>query len=296
MKRTGFIALVGRPNVGKSTLLNTILGEKVAIVSHKPQTTRNRIIGIETKGEDQFVFVDTPGLFHPRNPLGDYMVRTANSSLKAADAVVLVVDAGLPAGNTEKDVLKAVERMKMPCALAVNKIDQYDREIIAKCIAEYAALYSFDAVVPISARSGKHVDELMDECGKFLHPCEQWFYDEDSYTDQTMRQMTSEIIREKILRTLDKEVPHGTAVVIEDFKEGDKLVSIRADIYVEKASHKGIVVGKGGQTLRLIGSYARQDLEAILEKKVFLDLWVKVKENWRDSIAMVMNMGYKDYD
>jgi len=296
MKRTGFIALVGRPNVGKSTLMNNILGEKVAIVSHKPQTTRNRIVGIDTKGDDQYVFMDTPGIFSPRNSLGDYMVKAAHTTLKTADAVILVVDAGFAPGDIEKKVLKAIEQLKLPSVLAVNKIDQYDREKIAVCIASYASLHEFDAVVPISARSGKHVDELMDECSKFLHECDEWFYDEDAFTDQTMRQMASEIIREKILRTTNKEVPHGVAVVIEEYKETETLVSIRAEIYVEKASHKSIIIGKGGQGLKQIGTYAREDLEALVGRKVFLDLWVRVKDNWRDSTAMVTNLGYKEKD
>ncbi|MBP5293576.1 MAG: GTPase Era [Clostridia bacterium] len=296
MKKTGFIALVGRPNVGKSTLMNTILGEKVAIVSHKPQTTRNRILGIETRGDDQYVFMDTPGLFNPRNSLGDYMVKAANLTLKTADAVILVVDAGREPGDVEKNVIKVLKNMKLPGVLAVNKIDQYDKEAIAKCIASYARLHDFEAVVPISARSGKHVDELMDECSRFLHECEDWFYDADDFTDQSMRQMASEIIREKILRTTNKEVPHGVAVVIEEYKETDSLVSIRADIYVEKDSHKGILVGKGGANLKQIGTYAREDLEKLLGTKVFLDLWVRVKSNWRESAAMVTNLGYRDKD
>ncbi|MBQ9416331.1 MAG: GTPase Era [Clostridia bacterium] len=296
MKRTGFIAIVGRPNVGKSTLLNTILGEKVAIVSHKPQTTRNRILGIETRGEDQYVFIDTPGMFRPRNSLGDYMVKAASSSMKSADALILVVDPGQEMGPMEKEVLTYAKQSGVPCALAVNKIDQYDREILARCIAAYAGELSFAAVVPISARSGKHVDELMDECAQFLSPVEEWFYDEDEMTDQSMRQLASEIIREKVLRTLDKEVPHGVAVVIEDFREEPGMVSIRAEIFVEKDTHKRILIGKNGASLKLIGTYARQDLEKMLQKKVFLDLWVKVKENWRDSVAQVTNFGYKAKD
>jgi len=291
MKRTGFIAIVGRPNVGKSTLLNQILGEKIAIVSAKPQTTRNRIMGIETRGEDQFVFIDTPGIFESKNSLGDFMVKTATGAMQDCDAVVLVADAGFRPGSVEEKVIAAVRRSEIPCLLALNKVDLYRREQIAETIAAYAALHSFHAVVPISAKSGKHVNELMDECGGFLHE-DEWIFEEDMITDQTQRQMASEIIREKILRNVDREVPHGIAVVIEEYKEEETLVSIRAEIFCEKESHKGIIVGKNGATLKRIGSYARQDLEELLGVKVYLNLWVKVKENWRDTQRGILGFGY----
>lgn len=293
MKRTGFITIVGRPNVGKSTLLNAILGEKIAIVSNKPQTTRTRIAGIETRGDDQFVFLDTPGIFKPRNSLGDFMVKTANSSMKDGDAVVLVVDAGYAPGDVEEGVLDYLKKSETPAILAVNKVDLYRREQIAETIAAYAEKFSFAAVVPICAKNGKYVDELMDECAKLLHEGE-WFYEEDMITDQPVRQMAAEIIREKVLRTLDKEIPHGVAVVIEEYKVDGGLVSIRAEIFCEKASHKGILVGKAGENLKRIGSYARADLEKMLGAKVYLNLWVKVKENWRDSQRGVINFGYTD--
>ena len=291
MKRTGFFAIVGRPNVGKSTLLNCILGEKVAIVSSKPQTTRNRILGIETRGEDQFVFIDTPGIFNAKNTLGDYMVKVATGSMQDGDAVILVADAAYNPGDVEEKVIARLRQTGTPAILALNKCDLCRRERIAETIAAYAALGNFAAVVPICAKSGKHVDELLDECRKFLHE-DEWIFAEDMMTDQTVRQMASEIIREKILRTLDREVPHGIAAVIEDFKEEGELTRIRAEIFCEKESHKGILVGKNGETLKRIGTYARQDLENLTGTKVYLNLWVKVKENWRDSARGVSDFGY----
>ena len=293
MKRTGFIAIVGRPNVGKSTLMNSILGEKVAIVSSKPQTTRNRITGIHTKGEDQFVFLDTPGMHTPKNSLGEYMVKAADSTMRDADAVVLVVDTGKEISQVEENVIAYIKKSGIPSVLALNKIDMYRREQIAETIAKYADKHGFDAFVPISARSGKNVDELLAECSKFLSES-PWFFPDDMVTDQPERVIASEIIREKILRTLNKEIPHGTAVVIEEFKDERSLISIRAEIFCEKASHKGIIVGKNGAALKLIGTYAREDLEKLFGTKVYLNLWVKVKENWRESARTVSNFGYRD--
>ena len=293
MKKTGFIAIVGRPNVGKSTLLNTILGEKVAIVSSKPQTTRNRIIGIHTKGDDQFVFLDTPGIFRPKNTLGTYMVKAANSSMQDADAVILVTDTGKAVSEVEKNVIAYCKRTETPCVLVLNKIDLYRREQIAETIAAYAALHDFAAVVPICAKNGKGVDAVLDECAPFLQESE-FFFPEDMVTDQSERQVAAEVIREKLLRTLNKEIPHGVAVAIEEFKDEGSLVSIRAEIYCEKASHKGIIVGKNGEELKRVGSYARADLEAILGAKVYLNLWVKVKENWRDSQRGITDFGYTE--
>lgn len=293
MKRTGFIAIVGRPNVGKSTLLNTMLGEKVAIVSSKPQTTRNRIIGIHTKGEDQYVFLDTPGIFRPKNTLGTFMVKTANSSMQDADAIILVTDTGKNITEVEKNVINYAKKTETPCVLALNKIDLYRREQIAETIAAYAALHDFAAVVPICAKNGKGVDALLDECKPFLQESE-FFFPEDMVTDQSERQVAAEVIREKLLRTLDKEIPHGVAVAIEAFKDEGSLISIRAEIFCEKASHKGIIVGKGGEELKRVGSYARADLEALFGTKVYLDLWVKVKENWRDSQRGITDFGYSE--
>lgn len=293
MRKTGFIAIVGRPNVGKSTLMNSILGEKVAIVSSKPQTTRNRITGIHTRGDEQFVFLDTPGMHSPKNTLGEYMVKAADSTMKDADAVVLVVDTGKEITAVEENVIAYLKKSGIPSVLALNKIDMYRREDIAETIAKYAAKHDFNAFVPISARSGKNVDELLDECAKFLTESD-WFFPEDMVTDQPERQLAAEIIREKILRTLNKEIPHGTAVVIEEFKDEGSLISIRAEIFCEKASHKGIIVGKNGASLKLIGTYAREDLEKLFGTKVYLNLWVKVKENWRESARTIGNFGYRD--
>ena len=293
MKKTGFIAIVGRPNVGKSTLLNTMLGEKVAIVSSKPQTTRNRIIGIHTDGENQFVFLDTPGIFKPRNTLGSFMVKTANSTMQDSDAVILVVDTGKPISDIEKNVINYMKSTQTPGILALNKIDLYRREEIVQTIASYAALHDFSAVVPICAKNGKGVDALLEECKPFLSESD-FFFPEDIVTDQSERQVAAEIIREKLLRTLNKEIPHGIAVAIEEFKDEGSLVSIRAEIFCEKASHKGIIVGKGGEELKRVGSYARADLEAIFGTKVYLNLWVKVKENWRDSQRGITDFGYTE--
>lgn len=293
MKRTGFITIVGRPNVGKSTLLNAILGEKIAIVSSKPQTTRNRIAGIETRGEDQFVFLDTPGMFKAQNSLGDFMVKTANSTMQDGDAVILVADAGFAPGDVEESIITYLKRSGIPGILALNKVDLYRREQIAATIAAYAAKHDFFAVVPISAKKGKYVGEVLDECSKLLREGE-WFYDEDMITDQSQRQMAAEAIREKILRTVDKEIPHGVAVTVEEFVEEETVVRIRAEIFCEKASHKGILVGKNGETLKRIGSYAREDLERLLDKQVYLNLWVKVKENWRDSQRGILSFGYTE--
>ena len=293
MKRTGFISIVGRPNVGKSTLLNSILGEKIAIVSNKPQTTRNRIAGIETRGEDQFVFLDTPGIFKPQNSLGDFMVKTANSTMQEGDMVILVADVGYRPGDVEEGIIAYLKKSGTPAILALNKVDLYRREQIAETIATYAALHNFEAVVPISAKKGKYVSEVLDECAKLLREGD-WFYDEDMITDQPQRQMVAEIIREKILRTLDKEIPHGVAIVVEEYRDEGSIVRIRAEIFCEKASHKGILVGKNGETLKRIGSYAREDMEKLLDAQVYLNLWVKGKENWRDSARGILNCGYTE--
>lgn len=293
MSSTAFIAIVGRPNVGKSTLMNTILGEKVAIVSSKPQTTRNRIMGILTRDDTQLVFLDTPGIFKPRNTLGTFMVKAASTTMQDADAVVLVADAGKPISDVEKKVIDYAKRTETPCILALNKADLYRREQIAESIAAYAALHDFDAVVPMSAKSGKGVDAFLGECEKFLAESD-FMFPSDMVTDQSECQIAAEVIREKLLRTLDKEIPHGVAVAIEEFKVEGKLCRIRAEIFCEKASHKGIIVGKNGEELKRVGSYAREDLEQIFDMKVYLNLWVKVKENWRDSQRGITDFGYSE--
>jgi len=291
MTKTAFIAIVGRPNVGKSTLMNALLGEKIAIVSSKPQTTRNRIMGILTEGENQFVFLDTPGIHKAKTKLGNYMMKSVRSSLGTADAVILIADAGKAPGEIERNICEKVKQDNTPAMLVLNKIDLVDREAIAETIAQYAALYDFDAFVPVSALKGKNLKDVMEEAEKFLYEGE-WFFEEDMITDQPEKQIAAEIIREKMLRTLSKEIPHGSAVVIEEFKEEDDLLSIRAEIYCEKESHKGIIVGKGGEMLKRIGSYAREDLEDFFGMKVYLNLWVKVKENWRDNEYNLNNFGF----
>lgn len=292
-KRTCYIAIVGKPNVGKSTVLNHILGEKVAIVSAKPQTTRNRIVGILTDGDDQFVFLDTPGIFSPRNALGKYMVKTAGSSIQDADAVILMADVQKPCGTVEEKIIAEAGRADIPVILALNKTDTVTADVVAQRLSEYAQRHEFYAYVPLCAKNGKNVDALMKECAAFLQEGD-WYYPEDMATDQPVRQMAAELIREKILRTVDKEIPHGVAVVIEEFKEEHDLIRIRAEIFCEKESHKGIIVGKGGEGLKRIGSYARADLEKLLDRKVYLNLWVKVKENWRESAKTVSNFGYRE--
>lgn len=293
MKRTAFIAIVGRPNVGKSTLLNSILGEKVAIVSSKPQTTRNRITGIHTVGEDQFIFLDTPGIHKPRTRLGDFMVKTTATTLGGVDSAILVTEAREEVGDIEAQIISKFKSEGIRAILVINKTDMVRKENIVKTIAAYAGAYDFEAVVPVSAKSGRGVDIVLSECENFLTESD-WFFPDDVATDQPERQVAAEIIREKLLRSLDEEIPHGTAVTIEEWKEKRGTVSIRAEIYCEKASHKGIIIGKGAATIKRIGTYAREDLEKMLDAKVFLDLYVRVKENWRDSDFSISNFGYKE--
>ena len=293
MKRTAFIAIVGRPNVGKSTLLNSIVGEKVAIVSKKPQTTRNRITGIYTSGEDQFVFLDTPGMHKPRTKLGDFMVKTTSDTLGGVDYAILVVEAREEVGDIEANIIRRMKEDGMRAILVINKIDAVRPANIAKTIKSYAEAFDFDAVVPMAAKNGKGIDVLLDECSKYLSEGE-WLFDEDMITDQPERQIAKEIIREKLLRALDEEIPHGTAVTIEEWTEKRGVVSIRAEIYCEKASHKGIIIGKRGECIRSIGTKARADIEKMLDTRVFLDLYVRVKENWRDSDFNINSFGYNE--
>ncbi len=293
MKRTAFIAIVGRPNVGKSTLLNAILGEKIAITSKRPQTTRNRITGIHTVGEDQFVFLDTPGVHRPRTKLGDYMVKTATGALGDSDAAILVVEPRGAVGEIEDEIIRKIVNSHTPSILVINKEDTVNAPEIAKTIEAYAARHDFDAVIPISAKNKRGVDTVLSECERYLTES-VWFFPEDQITDMPERQIAAEIIREKLLRTLAEEIPHGIAVTIEEFTEKKDIVRIRAEIFCEKQSHKGIIIGKNGATLKTVGSHAREDLERFLGVKVFLDLWVKVKENWRDRSSLLSNFGYKE--
>ena len=291
MKKTGFVAIVGRANVGKSTLINALTGEKIAIVSKKPQTTRNRITGIITKDEPQFVFMDTPGMLKSQNKLGDYMNKTISSTLGGVDAAILVVDADYGPGEIEKKIIRRFENDGMPAMLAINKIDKSTPKKVADCITAYAELYDFSAVVPISALKNDGVDIVLSEAEKFMHEGD-WFFDEDAMTEQPEKQIAAEFIREKILRLMDDEIPHGTAVVIEEFKEKKDLLSIRAEIFCEREAHKRILIGKNGEMLKKIGSYAREDLEKFFGVQIYLNLWVKVKENWRDSDFLIANFGY----
>ena len=291
MRKTSFIAIVGRPNVGKSTLLNAILGEKIAIVSSKPQTTRNRITGIYTKDENQIVFLDTPGFQKPRTKLGEYMLAASGSSIGSSDAVILIADVCYAPGEIEKDIIERIKASHLPSILVLNKTDMSNPEQIAKTISQYYEYYKFDAVVPTCASKGQGIDDVIEECEKFLTESE-WFFPEDIITDQPERSIVAETIREKILRTLSDEIPHGTAVSVEEFKDDGKIIRVRADIYCEKASHKGIIIGKNGETLKKIGTYAREDLERFFGVKVYINLWVKVKEKWRDSTLNLNNLGY----
>ena len=293
MTKTAFIAIVGRPNVGKSTLLNAMIGEKIAIVSKKPQTTRNRILGILTNDNLQYVFLDTPGIHKPQTKLGDLMVRSADSSIGEADGVILVVEPYASVGNIEERIISKLEARRIPTILVINKTDNANREIIAKTIAAYAARYNFDAVIPISALKGDGVDIVLDEAENFMRES-VWFFPADMITDQPERQIAAEIIREKLLRTLEDEIPHGTAVMIEGFEETPDMLKIRAEIYCERESHKGIIIGKDGQALKRIGTYAREDMESFFGIKVYLNLWVKVREKWRDSSSSLNAFGYNE--
>lgn len=293
MTRSAFIAIVGRPNVGKSTLINAMVGEKIAIVSSKPQTTRNRITGILTRGDDQFVFMDTPGMHKPKNKLGDYMVKTANDTIADVDAVIMVVEAQPRTGEIERGIIEHLKQEDIPAILVINKTDRANAVLVGDTIKLYASLYDFDSVIPTSAVRDKGVDIVLAECERYLHESVH-FFDDDIATDQPERQIASEVIREKILRTTDNEIPHGTAVVIDKFTDEDTLISISATIVCERSTHKGILIGKNGDKLKQIGSYAREDLEKFFGTKVYLELWVKVKENWRDSAYSVSNFGYTE--
>ncbi len=293
IKKSGIITIVGRPNVGKSTLTNAFVGEKVAIVTNKPQTTRNRICGIRTRGESQFVFVDTPGLHKARTRLGDFMVNVARESVADVDAVLLLVEPIPNIGDPERQLIDRIKALGCPAVLAINKSDAMERkEKLLEVIQLYSQEHQFNAVVPISARTGQGVDELLDLLEGFLPEGPQLF-PEDMTSDQPERQMMSEILREKMLLCLDKEIPHGTAVEITKFSEReDEVVEVEATIYCEKNSHKGIIIGKGGGMLKKVSTLARQDMEKFMGAKVYLQTWVKVKENWRDNPAAIQNFGY----
>ena len=292
--KTAMITIAGRPNVGKSTLTNHLVGEKIAIVSNKPQTTRNRICGIVTKGQTQFVFVDTPGYHKPRTKLGDYMVGIARESIADVDLTVLVVEPIASVGPQEEGLIEQIKSRKCPAILAINKIDTIEKESLLEVIALYSAQDVFDAIIPISAKTGDGVDQLLAECEKYAIES-PFLFPEDITTDQPERQVMAEIIREKLLWCLDREVPHGTAVEITTFSERDNgIIDLDATIYCEKASHKGIIIGKHGDMLKKISSMARTDCERFMGTRVYLTTWVKVKENWRESDFLVRNFGYRE--
>ena len=292
--KTAMITIAGRPNVGKSTLTNYLVGEKIAIVSNKPQTTRNRICGIVTREDTQFVFVDTPGYHRSRTKLGDYMVNVARESIADVDATILVVEPVANVGGQEEDLIAKIKASRSPAILAINKIDTVEKDELLAVIAAYSQYADFDAIIPISAKTGDGVDALLDVCEKFAQES-PFLFPDDMTTDQPERQVMAEIIREKLLWTLDKEIPHGTAVEITKFSERDSgIIDIDATIYCEKASHKGIIIGKQGAMLKKISSMARADCEKFMGTKVFLTTWVKVKENWRDSDFLVRNFGYSE--
>ena len=293
IKKSGIITICGRPNVGKSTLTNAFVGEKVAIVTSKPQTTRNRICGIKNRGECQFVFVDTPGLHRARTRLGDYMVNVVRESVADVDAVLLLVEPIPNVGEPEGQLIARIKALGCPAVLAINKADTVaQKDKLLEVIQVYSQEHDFDAVVPISAKTGQGVEELLDVLEGYLPKGPQLF-PEDMTSDQPERQMMAEIMREKLLLLLDKEIPHGTAVEITRFSErDDEIVDVEATIYCEKNSHKGIIIGKGGGMLKKASTLARQDMETFMGTKVFLKTWVKVKENWRDNPAAIQNFGY----
>lgn len=293
--KTAMITVCGRPNVGKSSLTNALVGEKIAIVSNKPQTTRNRIYGVVNRDDTQYVLLDTPGFHKARTRLGDYMVKVTRESIADVDAVLLLVEPVAHVGIPEAELIEKIRQSHLPAILCINKIDTVEKkdELLA-VIASYSAAYPFDAIIPISARTGEGLEELMGELSKYAAEGPQLFPD-GMTTDQPDRQVVGEIVREKLLRNLDKEIPHGTAVEITRFIErDDEVIEVDATIYCEKASHKGIIIGKNGAMLKKISTEARQDIERFMGTKVYLETWVKVKENWRDNMNYIRSFGYDE--
>lgn len=292
--KTAVVSVVGRPNVGKSTLTNRLVGQKVAIVSNKPQTTRTRITGVLSRSETQYVFLDTPGLHKPRSRLGDYMCKVVTDTVSEVDVAALVVEPIANIGPAEESLIAQIKQHHMPAILVINKIDTLPKEELLAVIALYAQAHDFAAIIPVSARTGEGLDDLLHEIDRFSIEGPQLF-PEDMVSDQPERQLVAEIVREKMLRLLDREVPHGVAVGIERWHEReDGLIEINAVIYCEKASHKGIIIGKQGKMLREIGQQARGDIERMLDARVFLELWVKVKEGWRNNQYQMRNFGYEE--
>ena len=296
--KSAFIAIVGRPNVGKSSILNKMLGQKIAIVSSKPQTTRTRIMGVLTEAETQLVFIDTPGIHKPRTELGKYMVKSVNESVSGVDACLLVTEACKDITDTELKLIEKFKAMDVPAILAINKIDTVkEKSDLMLQIARYSEKFDFDAIVPVSAQTGNGIDQLKEELKKWAQEGGHLF-DEDTLTDQPERVLAGEMVREKMLRLLDKEIPHGTAVVVERMKTRDdkNIIDIDATIYCERDSHKGIIIGKQGAMLKKIGTYARQDMEAFFDCKINLTLWVKVKEDWRNRQGLLRSFGFDKND
>ena len=292
--KAAMITICGRPNVGKSTLTNALVGEKIAIVSNKPQTTRNRITAIVSRGNTQFVLMDTPGFHKPRTRLGDYMVNVVKESVADVDAVLLLVEPVAAIGPQEEELIQRLKSTGAPAILVINKIDTVDKTRLLSVMALYAQAFDFDAVIPVSAKTGEGLEELMDEMEKYALEGPHLFPD-DMITDQPERQICAELVREKLLQCLDKEIPHGTAVEVTKFSERDNgIIDLEVTIYCEKDSHKGIIIGKKGAMLKKIGELARRDIEAFMGTKVYLQTWVKVKENWRDSLAQLRNFGFNN--
>lgn len=294
MTKSAMITICGRPNVGKSTLTNALVGEKIAIVSDKPQTTRNRIIGIVEHGDTQFVLMDTPGFHKPRTRLGDYMVNVVRESVADVDLVLLIVEPVAAIGPQEEALIASIKANGVPALLVINKIDTVEKARLLEVMGLYSAACDFDAIIPISAKTGEGTQELLNEMEKYAAEGPHLF-PEDMITDQPERQICAELVREKLLNCLDKEIPHGTAIEVTRFSERDNgIIDLEVTIYCEKSSHKGIIIGKNGAMIKRIGELARKDIEEFMGTKVFLQTWVKVKENWRDSSFLLRNFGFKD--
>lgn len=294
ISKTAMITICGRPNVGKSTLTNALVGEKIAIVSNKPQTTRNRISAVVNRGDTQFVIIDTPGFHKPRTRLGDYMVNVVKESVADVDAVMLLVEPIANIGRQEEELIARIKETGVSAILVINKIDTVEKTDLLEVMALYSAAHDFDAIIPMSAKNGEGIDELLAELEKYAQEGPQLFQD-DMICDQPEKQICAELVREKLLLCLDKEIPHGTAVEVTRFSERENgIIDLDVTIYCEKASHKGIIIGKQGAMLKKIGELARADIEAFMGTKVFLQTWVKVKENWRDSTAQLRNFGFTE--
>ncbi len=291
--KSGFISVVGRTNAGKSTLVNALIGEKIAIISNKPQTTRYRIMGIRNEEELQIVFTDTPGIHKPKTRLGDFMINEATEALNDTDAALVVIEPVDNVGTSEQKLIETLKKLDIPAILVINKIDTIKKENLFPIIEKYSEAFDFDAIIPVSAKTGDGVSVLLDEIKKYLIEGPM-FFPEDMVTDSPIKQRLSEIVREKLLWSLDKEIPHGIAIEVTKMDEGKFKTALDITIYCEKQSHKGIIIGKGGELLKTVGTRARYDMEKLLDKKVALNLWVKVKEGWRDSTMLLKNFGFQE--